>query len=91
MIPLIVTGALVLGAILCAMLSRALWERDQARIALGIARMELLDVRLRLQDTHRRVIELERQADRPAASDNPADRVRVGHPLLGRSIPGGGL
>ena len=60
MIPLLVTGSLLMGAILCAMLARALRERDMARVALGIARMELLDVRCRLADTHRRVIELER-------------------------------
>ena len=60
MIPLLITGSLLMGAILCAMLARALRERDMARVALGIARMELLDVRCRLADTHRRVIELER-------------------------------
>ena len=60
MIPLLVTGSLLMGAILCAMLARALRERDMARVALGIARMELLDVRHRLADTHRRVVELER-------------------------------
>lgn len=64
MIPLLITGSLLMGAILCAMLARALRERDMARIALGIARMELLDVRCRLADTHRRVVELERAMDK---------------------------
>lgn len=100
MIPLIVTGALVFGSILCALLARALRERDMARVSLGIARMELLDVRCRLADTHRRVIELERQADRPPASPSDAALAEAvagmrqghpifGHPMLGRSIPGG--
>lgn len=66
MIPLILTGSLVAMSALCALLARALRERDQARIALGIARMELLDARVRLADTHRRVIELERAQDKGA-------------------------
>lgn len=68
MIPLLVTGSLVLGSILFALLARALRERDMARVALGIARMELLDVRHRLADTHRRVIELERAQDKGVAA-----------------------
>jgi hypothetical protein len=48
---------------LCALLARALRERDMARVSLGIARMEILDLRTRLQDTHRRVVELERTVD----------------------------
>lgn len=68
MIPLILTGALVLGSVLCGLLARALRERDMARVALGIARMELLDVRCRLADTHRRVIELERAQDKGVAA-----------------------
>lgn len=68
MIPLILTGSLVLGSILCALLARALRERDMARVALGIARMELLDVRCRLADTHRRVVELERAQDKGVAA-----------------------
>lgn len=98
MIPLIVTGSLVAMSALCAILARALRERDMARVALGIARMELLDVRYRLADTHRRVVELERQADRvPASADNlgammaNGNRVGLSHPMLGRSIPGGDL
>jgi hypothetical protein len=63
MIPLIVTGSLILASILCALLARALRERDMARVSLGIARMEVLDLRTRLQDTHRRVVELERTVD----------------------------
>jgi len=39
-------------------------ERDMARVSLGIARMEVLELRVRLQATHRRVVELERQSDR---------------------------
>lgn len=66
MIPLIITGSLVAMSALCALLARALRERDMARVSLGIARMEVLELRTRLQDTHRRVVELERQADRPA-------------------------
>lgn len=68
MIPLILTGSLVAMSALCWMLARALRERDQARIALGIARMELLDARVRLADTHRRVIELERAQDKGVAA-----------------------
>ena len=64
MIPLIVTGSLILASTLCALLARALRERDMARVSLGIARMEVLELRTRLQDTHRRVVELERQSDR---------------------------
>jgi len=64
-IPLLLTGSLILASFLCALLARALRERDMARVSLGIARMEVLDLRTRLQDTHRRVVELERQADRP--------------------------
>jgi hypothetical protein len=67
-IPLIVTGSLVLASFLCALLARALRERDMARVSLGIARMEVLDLRTRLQDTHRRVVELERTVDRPHAA-----------------------
>lgn len=96
MIPLLITGSLVAMSTLCWLLARVLRERDQARIALGIARMELLDVRCRLADTHRRVVELERQADRPPASPDDlgammanANRVGLSHPMLGRSIPGG--
>lgn len=65
MIPLIVTGSLVGMSFLCALLARALRERDMARVSLGIARMEVLDLRVRLQNTHRRVVELERTVDRP--------------------------
>lgn len=64
MIPLLVTGSLVAMSTLCWLLARALRERDMARVALGIARMELLDVRHRLADTHRRVVELERARDK---------------------------
>ena len=64
MIPLLLTGSLVCMSALCALLARALRERDMARVSLGIARMEVLDLRTRLQDTHRRVVELERQSDR---------------------------
>ena len=85
MIPIVITGALVLGSILCGLLARALRERDQARIALGIARMELLDVRVRLADTHRRVVELERQADRPVTVVSA--RMGTGHPMA--NVAGG--
>ena len=68
MTPLIVTGSIVAMSALCWMLARALRERDTARVSLGIARMELLDVRCRLADTHRRVVELERVADKPVIS-----------------------
>ncbi len=68
MIPLIVTGSLVGMSFLCALLARALRERDMARVSLGIARMEILDLRTRLQDTHRRVVELEKRADRPQSA-----------------------
>lgn len=68
MIPLILTGSLVAMSALCWLLARTLRERDQARIALGIARMELLDVRVRLADTHRRVVELERARDKGVAA-----------------------
>ena len=63
MIPLLLTGSLILASTLCALLARALRERDMARVSLGIARMEVLDLRTRLQDTHRRVVELERTVD----------------------------
>jgi hypothetical protein len=63
MIPLLLTGSLVAMSALCALLARALRERDMARVSLGIARMEVLDLRTRLQDTHRRVVELERTVD----------------------------
>jgi hypothetical protein len=63
MIPLLLTGSLVAMSALCALLARALRERDMARVSLGIARMEILDLRTRLQDTHRRVVELERTVD----------------------------
>ena len=65
MIPLLLTGSLILASFLCALLARALRERDMARVSLGIARMEVMDLRTRLQDTHRRVVELERRADIP--------------------------
>ena len=65
---LLLTGSLVAMSTLCWLLARALRERDQARIALGIARMELLDVRCRLADTHRRVVELERAQDKGVAA-----------------------
>lgn len=68
MIPLILTGSLVAMSALCALLARALRERDTARVSLGIARMELLDARVRLADTHRRVVELERARDRGVAA-----------------------
>ena len=68
MIALLVTGALVSMSALCWILAHVLRQRDQARVALGIARMELLDVRCRLADTHRRVIELERAQDKGVAS-----------------------
>jgi hypothetical protein len=64
MIPLILTGGLLLASMLCFLLSRALRERDMARVSLGIARMELLDLRHRLAETHRRVVELERVQDK---------------------------
>ena len=92
MIPFIVTGSLVLASFLCALLARALRERDMARVSLGIARMEVLDLRTRLQDTHRRVVELERQADRPQdAAAMMANGTRLGgyNSPLGRTIPGG--
>jgi hypothetical protein len=63
MIPLLLTGSLVLASFLCAILARALRERDMARVSLSIARMEVLELRTRLQDTHRRVVELERAMD----------------------------
>jgi len=90
-IPLLLTGSLILASTLCALLARALRERDMARVSLGIARMEVLDLRTRLQDTHRRVVELERQVDRPqGAAADTASRVYVSaSPLVGRSIPGG--
>ena len=66
MIPLILLGSLVGMSFLCAILARALRERDMARVSLGIARMEVLELRTRLQDTHRRVVELERKVDRPS-------------------------
>lgn len=43
-----------------AALFRALHQRDQARLALGLARMELLETRNRWVACHRRVLELER-------------------------------
>lgn len=98
MIPLLITGSLVFGSILCALLARALRERDMARVALGIARMELLDVRCRLADTHRRVVELERAMDKPLVPVNDlgammanANQAGLSHSMLGRSIPGGDL
>jgi hypothetical protein len=66
-IPLLLLGSLILASTLCALLARALRERDMARVSLGIARMEVLDLRTRLQDTHRRVVELERTVDRPTS------------------------
>jgi len=63
MIPLLLTGSLVAMSALCALLARALRERDMARVSLGIARMEVLELRTRLQDTHKRVVELERAVD----------------------------
>jgi hypothetical protein len=63
MIPLLFLGSLISLSFLCALLARALRERDMARVSLGIARMEVLDLRTRLQDTHRRVVELERTVD----------------------------
>lgn len=71
MILLIVTGSLVAMSALCAILARALRERDMARVSLGIARMEVLDLRTRLQDTHKRVVELERTVD--AVHSNAAE------------------
>jgi hypothetical protein len=85
MIPLIATGSLVAMSALCALLARALRERDMARVSLGIARMEVLDLRTRLQDTHRRVVELERTVDRPQEIASNTARI----PTFGRSIPGG--
>ena len=75
------------------MLARVLRERDMARVSLGIARMELLDVRHRLAETHRRVVELERVVDRPAeaVAGMRQGHPIFGHPMLGRSIPGGDL
>ncbi len=93
MIPLLLTGSLVAMSALCALLARALRERDMARVSLGIARMEVLDLRTRLQDTHRRVVELEKQADRPHDDDAAmmANGTRLGgfNSPLGRTIPGG--
>jgi hypothetical protein len=84
-IPLILLGSLVAMSALCALLARALRERNIARVSLGIARMEVLDLRTRLQDTHRRVVELERQADRPQEIASSTAHI----PTFGRSIPGG--
>ena len=91
---MIVTGSLVCMSTLCALLARALRERDMARVSLGIARMEVLDLRTRLQDTHKRVVELERQADRPhddaaAMMANGTHAIGFNSPI-GRWIPGGG-
>ena len=51
---------LVAVSVCMAGLFRALHQRDQARFALGLARMELLETRHRWVACHRRVLELER-------------------------------
>lgn len=51
-----IVGTLVLGqAVLAACLARALHQRDQARIAAGLARMELREARLRVVELMGRI------------------------------------
>lgn len=52
-------------------LFRVLHQRDQARLALGLARMELLETRNRWVACHRRVLELER-GGKPVEAKNVA-------------------